>query len=189
MLTLYSFSFFLAWGTLSARRPFVWPHAKGRCNKFEGNARTREASLLLSTWKKYGKKKAYQQPLDLAELLENKLGLQERTYHGDLKSGIHSHRYLFVLGLTPYTPHSETRASRKARLQLPGAARVISKTLHRAYPTSGRVSGGPHSPEAPRVRLSGRSKPVCLAGSPELPGAALIPEARMMMEPRFLPCQ
>lgn len=96
MLILYSFSFFLVWGTLLARRPFVWQHAKGRCNKFEGNARTREASLLLSTWNKYGKKNAHQQPLELAELSENKLGLQERTYHGDLKSGIHSQRYLFL---------------------------------------------------------------------------------------------
>lgn len=39
---------------------------------------------------------AYQQPLDLAELSEIKLGLQERTYHGDLKSGIHSQQYLFL---------------------------------------------------------------------------------------------
>lgn len=39
---------------------------------------------------------AHQQPLDLAELSEIKLGLQERTYHGDLKSGIHSQQYLFL---------------------------------------------------------------------------------------------
>lgn len=69
---------------------------KDACNKFEGNARTWEASLLLSAWNKCGKKNAHQQPLDLAELSENKLGLQERTYHGDLKSGIHSRRYLFL---------------------------------------------------------------------------------------------
>lgn len=108
------------------RRPLVlmWPQAKGHC-KFEGNARTREVNLFLSTWNKYGTKNP--SSTTIRELSSKKLGLQERAQHRD----IHSQRYLLLSwDLLPiYTSRSETRASRKARLQLPGAARVISKRV------------------------------------------------------------